>query len=1564
MSKEARIACGPANVLLETETEVKGVRPRGKAHAFSSSVEVCNTCGHKGREDHRKPRTGVKQCAKCNGEHAISSCDQFKRMTLADRQKMVEEKRLCRGCLRAGHLWRDCRRRERCSLCQRSHPTLLHDDAFQNRSRNEDEGGNQSHFRKQSSGANETAVKATSMRSSLGTKQVCDADHCHTMILPVKVFHEDRPEHAVITYALLDAQSDASFVTNSVCEALKAGGSQVELELSTMTGTTSFPSQAVKGLVIESLEDGATADLPVVYTRQVIPADRSVIPRRETCEKWPHLRQIADALHDEFKDAEIGLLLGVNCARAIKPRKIIPGEDDDPWGVKTMLGWGVVGLVGESSSNACFLVSTSDKKRQCHFSYRTRVKEVDIKQLHDVFDSDVFTTSAGKPMSQDDIKFVKTMEQEMHQLQDGHYEAPLPLKTETEKLPNNRTLAERRLQWLKKKLIKNETLCRDYKAFMQELLEKGYAERVPKEEISTENGHINYVPHHGVYHPKKGKLRVVFDCSATFQNDCLNNHLLQGPDENNSLVGILIRMREGAVAFSGDIEGMFNQVRVNPECRNLLRFLWWDGGDIEAVPTEFRMCTHLFGATSSPAVALHALRKTADEHGGDDATEATNFVKSNFYIDDGICSTTSTASALSLIQDAVELCAKGGFKLHKFVSNDVEVLKKLPLYSLSHGVREAMSLGLPLPRERVLGIQWDINRDTLHIDLKLPDKPATRRGILSSLGSLYDPLGFLSPCTLVAKNLLKMLCTERFGWDDHVPDQVLQEWLRWKNESSQLSEVSIPRCYVTEGHGQVLSYELHHFSDASYDGCGQCSYLRAIYEDGHITTALVMSKTRVTPQKVVTIPRLELVAALMSVRASCFLQRELTIRGCRHFFWTDSSAVLGYIKNNTKRFHVFVANRVQEIRQHSRPDQWFHVESGNNPADLASRGTKASELLHSRLWWHGPTFLTSQEALPASEGQFGIPDEDPEVKRSTFLTVAHQSEDSKGKQQEVDSPGGTDDESASAVTTKEQVHKVTKGQKDDAEDDEATKKTSLTERVTYFSNWHRARKSVALCLRYKHILSRKIHASQSETVSDRREDATPYRGITVEELRRGEREIIKAAQQEAFKDEYAILNAAEGSKKQLKSKSLLFRLDPFIDEEGIIRVGGRIRRSTMPQDVIHPVVLPRHGHVTELVVRHFHEKAAHSGRGITLNEIRASGYWVIGGRSAVSSAILKCVRCKRLRGKPQEQKMADLPRERMEAVEPFTNSAVDCFGPFYIKERRSDVKRWGILFTCLASRAIHLESVNSLSADSFLNACRRFVCRRGPVKQLFCDNGTNFIGGKNMLEEALKEEDHVQIRGELLKTDCDWFQFRFNVPHASSMGGVWERMIGCARSVLTSLISTHGHTMDDELFRTLLTEAEAIVNSRPLSYSAGASDDTIVPLSPNQILTLKSRVAVPYPGSFSSVDLYTRQRWRRVQFLANQFWTRWRREFLPTLQERRRWCRLQPNLKPGDIVAVIDDAEPRARWPLGRVIEVQPSADGLVRKVCVQVGSSRFSRPVGRLILLMRTRERFPVGEP
>ena len=223
----------------------------------------------------------------------------------------------------------------------------------------------------------------------------------------------------------------------------------------------------------------------------------------------------------------------------------------------------------------------------------------------------------------------------------------------------------------------------------------------------------------------------------------------------------------------------------------------------------------------------------------------------------------------------------------------------------------------------------------------------------------------------------------------------------------------------------------------------------------------------------------------------------------------------------------------------------------------------------------------------------------------------------------------------------------------------------------------------------------------------------------------------------------------------VKKTSSLYRLDSFIDDDGVLRVGGRIRNASISYDVKHPVILQIKGHVTTLLVRHHHEKMSHQGRGITLNDLRSHRYWIIGGSSSVSRYISKCVTCRKLRGALEEQKMANLPEDRLEPAPPFTHCGVDYFGPFVIKEGSKELKRYGVLFTCLASRAIHLEVSASLETDSFINALRRFINRRGPVRTIRCDQGSNLMGAKNELEKALSSVDQSRVRHFLLERNCD-----------------------------------------------------------------------------------------------------------------------------------------------------------------------------------------------------------------
>ena len=264
-----------------------------------------------------------------------------------------------------------------------------------------------------------------------------------------------------------------------------------------------------------------------------------------------------------------------------------------------------------------------------------------------------------------------------------------------------------------------------------------------------------------------------------------------------------------------------------------------------------------------------------------------------------------------------------------------------------------------------------------------------------------------------------------------------------------------------------------------------------------------------------------------------------------------------------------------------------------------------------------------------------------------------------------------------------------------------------------------------------------------------------------------------------------------------------------------------------------------------------------------MNELRAQDYWIINGNTVVRRFISECVTCRRLRGTAGEQKMADLPQSRLEDVPPFTYSAVDYFGPWHVKDGRKEVKRYRALFTCMASRAIHIEIAHSMETDSFIQALRRFICRRGTIRELRSNRGTNLVGAENELKKAVEEMDDGKIKAELLKDGIDWIK---NPAKASNFGGVWERQIRSVRGVMNALIKQHGQRLDDESLRTLICKSEAIVNGRPITVEI--LNDPLSPLpkcdtnkcdtnkcdtnkcTPNAILTGKTKLVLPPPGKF------------------------------------------------------------------------------------------------------------------
>lgn len=275
---------------------------------------------------------------------------------------------------------------------------------------------------------------------------------------------------------------------------------------------------------------------------------------------------------------------------------------------------------------------------------------------------------------------------------------------------------------------------------------------------------------------------------------------------------------------------------------------------------------------------------------------------------------------------------------------------------------------------------------------------------------------------------------------------------------------------------------------------------------------------------------------------------------------------------------------------------------------------------------------------------------------------------------------------------------------------------------------------------------------------------------------------------------------------------------------------------------------------------------------------------MVGGSKEVAKLINKCVKCRKLRRPTEEQRMSELPKERVEVSEPFVYCGMDCFGPFTTKQGHKEHKRYGLLFTCISSRAVHIEMLEDLSTDSFINALRCFISLRGAVSRLYCDQGTNFVGAKNELKEALKQCDTNALEVFLADKQCE---FVFNAPSASHAGGVWERQIRTIRNILNATLAQSSGRFDDASLRTLFYEAMSIINGRPLNVNTINDPKSPEPLTPNHLILMKSKVALPPPGKFIQEDLYARKRGRRVQYLTEQFWSRWKREYLLNISTNR-----------------------------------------------------------------------------
>ena len=840
--------------------------------------------------------------------HSLEECKAFATKTLEEKTEWILQAGLCYRCLSEGHRARDCKRMIRCSICKdKCHNALLHKEK-----------------QKKPDGGESVDMKCTSL---------CGASEggisCSKLVL-VDVISKERPENICRVYAIIDDQSNTSLITSDLANELGATGPKEKYYLTTWSGEREAKyGRHVTGVVLKSL-NGTESELPTLTECNNIPRDKQEIPTPEMARRFPHLSDIANQIPLLDENAEIHLLIGRDAPGLLKVREFRNGPRGAPWAQKISLGWTIIGQMclhlvgGPVHVRACctsLLAADSMEKSSETNDYRFlpcpnqfKVKESFLKERKDLMD-DVFITSQEDndvSLSCEDRKFLDIMETGAHKNERGNWEMPLPFRRKDPHLPNNRSQAVNRLNGLIRTLKRKPQMAKDYLEFMEKIIGKGHASPVPIGELTgPQSGLVWYLPHFGVYHPKKPtQIRVVFDSSAKYEGVLLNGELLSGLDLMNSLLGVLLRFRRETTAVKCDIEQMFHSFRIDPEHRDFLRFLWYENNTPGQRIIEYRMNVHLFGNGPSPPVATFGLRRTAADGEEEFGENAADFIHRNFYVDDGLALRPTTKEAIDLVTATQAMLATANLKLHKVVSNSVEVMEALPAEDRGKGVRDLDLRHDSLPAQRSLGIYWNLEEDTFTFKVCLPEKPFTRRGVLSIVNSIYDPLGLAVPVLLEGKLLLQQLVLlgkknnkeKPLAWDDLPPETLLSQWQRWRNSLPHLEKVSVPHCYHPTGFGKTIRREIHTFSDASKDAIGASIYLRLFNDEGEICTALLFGQSKVAPAQTASIPRLELCAAVLASQAVHKIEKEIDMEIDEITFYTDSKVVLGYIQNESRRF--------------------------------------------------------------------------------------------------------------------------------------------------------------------------------------------------------------------------------------------------------------------------------------------------------------------------------------------------------------------------------------------------------------------------------------------------------------------------------------------------------------------------------------------------------------------------------------------------------------------------------------------------------------------------------------
>ncbi|XP_071052897.1 uncharacterized protein [Onthophagus taurus] len=832
-------------------------------------------------------------CVLCQASHYLSGCQQYLTKTPNQRLDFVVSQNLCFNCL-GPHLRKNCRISKRCRICEKQHHTSLHDykPSTDHTNSHSQKDSNNLSIQLQVNAPTFTPISTTS-------SHLIHSHHVHTPVLlaTALVGVTSHLGERRIVRALIDQGSEVSFILEGLVQQLKLPRHSKTIPISGIgSQQTSISHESVQIQLFSRINESYTFTEDALILSKLT----AYLPQRNTVPLDFDLSDILLAGPDFTSSKKIDLILGVGFYSKMIQTGIRKNHDGSLMAQQTSLGWI---LSGSFSSSPEELKAYGF---QCSIDYEF----LDLMQRF--WKQEENLCNLPPCLSPEEVKCEEHFAKTYSRNSNGRFIVRLPFSKSPQELGNLYTAALQMFKRMELRFARHENLKKEYSKFMNEYLLLNHMHLIPFP--SLEIPHY-FLPHHVIRESSSTtKLRVVFNGSQkTTTVVSLNDCLFTGPKLQTELVDVLLRWRRYPIVFASDLEKMYRPIRPIQVCQ---------------------LSTVTYGLSSAPYLALRCLRQLADDN-SENLPQGSEILKLNTYVDDIFSGANSIDKVHEIIFELNKILKLAGFTARKWVSNHQDALVHLPLDVLSsahtYSVEEDNKL-------RALGLLWNNIEDQFLFVCRAfynMSKSTTKREVLSFIVRLFDPLGWLSPLTIIAKIFMQQLWVQHLDWDENLPNNLEEKWQTFIKSYNQIPTIHVPRWLGTSDRTELI--EVHGFSDASFDAYGAVVYLRVL-TNKEVRVSLLISKSKVSPLKRVTIPRLELY--------------------CPVHLWTDSTVVLAWIKSHPSRWKDYIRNRVTEIHELVNV-QWHHVPSGDNPADLVSRGVSVAKLQENSLWWVGPSWLVA-----------------------------------------------------------------------------------------------------------------------------------------------------------------------------------------------------------------------------------------------------------------------------------------------------------------------------------------------------------------------------------------------------------------------------------------------------------------------------------------------------------------------------------------------------------------------------------------------------------------------------